>query len=367
MAHGSILTVALLIVAFQHLIMSEQSKPEQSKPEQSNSSSSLNQLIEKVQPTLQKAWVGSRPTVAQLLKGTIGTLQKAVDGLEHQMQAEGSTTKPLDFTPVKNLADKFWQKAQPLWVKVVGLVRDRLPQDVNQKLSDRALSGVLAGIMLLVFWVTTHLPGGATTPKPAPRPITTQRPSSPTQPKNQSAIAKQFPVDVGQNPGTAFPKDLRAPGITPPVSPPVSPQASPQAAPQPVQTAPLTAPPSNPTINPIPNNPPAIAATPVQPKPVKLTPEQKLLAKIQESTNSYAPNLTQAVKPNKASSTIKVTLASNWYDLPPEQQDQLSANLLNQAQTLKFKSLELQDSDDNLLARSPIVGNEMVILLRQRS
>jgi hypothetical protein len=326
--------------------MSEQPKP--------NNSSSLNQLVEKVQPTLQKAWVGSRPTIAQLLKATIGTLQKAVDGLETQMQTEGSTT-------------------QPLWVKIMGLVRDRLPEDISLKLNDRALSGILAGTMLLLLWITTHLPGSAATPKPvasrpiASRPVATRPPVQPVVPQRPittapltqpNPIAQQFPVDVGQTANTPFPKDLSAPGSQPQTAPQTS-----STAPQPSQTAPIS--PASPAATAIATAP--VQPKPIPPKPVKLTPEQKLLAKIQESTNVYGSDLAQSVKADKVSRNLKVTLAPAWYDLNSEQQDQLSASLLNQAQTLKFKSLELQDAEANLLARSPIVGNEMVILLRQHS
>jgi hypothetical protein len=311
--------------------------------------SRLSQALEKVQPTVQRAWVGTRPTIAQLLKGTIRTLQTAVDGLEHQIKADGSTVPPLDLTPVQTAANTFWTKTQPIWMKVIELVRSRLPQDVSHKLSDRGLSGILAGTMLLLLWITTSLPGGGSAPRSTLRPVPVAAAPRMTAPKPMDPIAKQFPID-GQPAGMALPRDLSAPGIAP--QPPVTPPPVPQT---PIAQTPIAQTP----IAPITKTAPVIA-----PAPVKLTPQQKMLARIQSNLPDFGQGLAQAVSPDPAHGKLKMTLANNWYDLTSDQQDQLAAALFGQAQTLKFPALELIDGKDNLLARSPIVGNDMVILLR---
>jgi hypothetical protein len=337
---------------------------------QPQNDSPFSAAMQKVQPTLKSAWVSARPPLVQVLKGMVNTLQSAIAGLEQQIQVADRTPsiQPLDLTLVKNVATGFWTKSQPIWVKVLAFVRSKLSPDTSGKLSDRALSGVLAGVLLLVLSVTTHLPNGKVT---APRrntvntvntvnptAITAQRPTPPPAkpispiPANPAPakIAQQFPVDVGQA-STPFPADLSSPTALTPALSPIVPKVPAIAA------APIVAAPVIPA--------PVIPA----PKPVvKLTPNQKLLAKLQATTAPYGQpdddNLAQAVRPNKATKTLEVTLTPAWSKLSSTQQDKLASDLFSQAQTLRFKTLELTDAQNTLLARSPIVGSDMVILTR---
>jgi hypothetical protein len=348
---------------------------------QPQNDSPFNAALQKVQPTLKSAWVSARPPLVQVLKGTVSTLQSAIAGLEQQIQANDRmpTVQPLNLTPIKNVATGFWTKSQPIWVKVLAFVRSKLSPDTSGKLTDRALSGVLAGVLLLVLSVTTHLPNGkVTAPRrnqtASPTAITAQRPT-PTPAKSISPvptnpapakIAQQFPVDVGQA-STPFPADLSSPTVSNPIEPKV-----PAIAAAPIVAAPIVATPVIPTpIVATPVVPAPVVPAPVIPAPkpvVKLTPNQKLLAKLQATTAPYgqpdADNLAQAVRPNKTTKTLEVTLTSAWSQLSPTQQDKLATDLFSQAQTLRFKTLELTDAQNTLLARSPIVGSDMVILTR---
>jgi hypothetical protein len=72
----------------------------------------------------------------------------------------------------------------------------------------------------------------------------------------------------------------------------------------------------------------------------------------------------QTVNPNKAQASLQITLNPIWADLPFTQQDSVAQDLFTQAQTLRFKTLELVNGAGDVLARSPVVGNEMVVLLR---
>lgn len=343
--------------------MSEQPEQTPSKPTASPSAAqtsssqtnSFNQIIAKVQPIAQKAWVSSRPTIAQALKATSNTLQSAADQLDQQIAAADTTVEPLNIEPLKQAATTFWAKTQPIWAKLIGLMRTRLPEDVSGKLSDRALSGIVAGLALLLLSITTHLPSGkatATPPpvaKPASRPVPVKQPIAPA-PTAAKPITQKFPVDTAQG-GQPFPTDLSAPSLQP-------------ATPPAVVTVPA------PTVKPAPTAVPPSAlvapATPTAPKPapVKLTPEQKLMAKLQADLGDQSDLLT-GVKPNKAESRLQISLEPDWYDLPYNQQDRFAQALFDQAQTLRFNSLELLDNQGEVVARSPIVGSEMVILLRQ--
>jgi hypothetical protein len=309
-------------------------------------------VIEAVQPIAEQAWVKTRPTLNQLLKATIGTLQSAVDHLEQQMATDTTNAEPLNIEPVKKAINTFWAKTQPTWANIISFVRSRLPADVNTKLGDRALSGILAGLALLLLSITTHLPSG----KAAPKPVPVAKPMPPVAakpvpvrplPSRADAIAKQFPVDTAQGNKQAFPTDLSAPAIQSPAVAKVPPTAS---------SVPVTPSPQSAT--------PTPATTPAA--PVRLTAEQKLMAKLKAAVGDQA-DLLASIKLNKRTDSLQITLEPDWYDLTFGQQDELAKRLLAKAQALRLKTLELLDGQGAVVARSPVVGDEMVVLLRQTS
>jgi hypothetical protein len=102
--------------------------------------------------------------------------------------------------------------------------------------------------------------------------------------------------------------------------------------------------------------------------PLKLTPEQALIARIQDQvaaiSNRYASGLVQSVQANFRGSRLIVNISDDWYSLSRVQQDKLASELLRRSQDLDFLKLEMIDGTGALLARSPIVGAEMIILKR---
>jgi hypothetical protein len=56
-----------------------------------------------------------------------------------------------------------------------------------------------------------------------------------------------------------------------------------------------------------------------------------------------------------------------WYELRASRQNKLAAEMLDRAQELEFNRLVITDAEGTLLARSPVVGSEMIILQRDRS
>ncbi|MGF1479115.1 MAG: hypothetical protein ACFB4I_06455 [Cyanophyceae cyanobacterium] len=102
---------------------------------------------------------------------------------------------------------------------------------------------------------------------------------------------------------------------------------------------------------------------------LKLTPEQSLIAAIQaqvaQITSQYAQGLIQTLEANFADSRLIVKVGDDWYALEDTRQDQLANEMLRRSQELDFRKLEITDSQNALLARSPVVGSEMVILNRR--
>lgn len=311
-----------------------------------------NQGWQKLAQTLQQAWRRSQPVLktqsAKALRGTIGLLQGVAGKLEAQpnrqtiqpsadtlpsaatlppetpdqpntigVAAEGTPTQPT----LKEVASKFqsapratqlslWERVRIYlprflvwWEMALAKIRTRLPAPVNQKLpNNTALTGAIAAVVILLLWsISALLPG------------------NPPQ-------AAQVPSQVKAPSGIKAPPQLKAP-----------------KAPQPVETL----------------SPP----TPV------LTPEQRLIASIQnrvnEITSQYANGLIQSIQVNFQSSRLTVGVNDDWYGFGAAQQDKLATDMWRRAQELDFKDLEILDSQGALVARTPVVGSNMVILKRQ--
>jgi len=198
-----------------------------------------------------------------------------------------------------------------VWATLVASLRRLLPATLSERLSDGVLSGVLVlAIALAALTVVNLLPSR----EPAPE------------------VAKS-------------PPELTAPAAQP--------TPTPTATPQP--PAPVPAP--SPLPKPSPSAP-----------PLRLTPEQRLIAAIQdqvaEITNNYADGLIRSIRADFVGDRLIVTVTEAWYDLPAARQDRLASEMLQRSRQLDFSKLELEDPTGELLARSPVVGSSMVIFKR---
>ncbi len=120
---------------------------------------------------------------------------------------------------------------------------------------------------------------------------------------------------------------------------------------------------------------PAELATPeradtseLESSPLELTPEQRLIAAIQEQvadiTDQYANGLIQSIQANFQGNRLIVTVSDDWYELDEHDQDQLASEIWRRSQDLELSKLEITNSDGSLLARSPVVGSQIVIWQR---
>jgi len=140
------------------------------------------------------------------------------------------------------------------------------------------------------------------------------------------------------------------------------PSPSPIAQTPPAQTQPKA--------TPTPKTAPTPQAQPqTPPQPLRLTPEQRLIAAIQdqvaEITNQYADGLIRSIQADFLGSRLVVTLGAGWYELTANKQNQVANEVLERSHRLDFTQVELLDESGELVARSPIVGSEMVILQRE--
>lgn len=101
---------------------------------------------------------------------------------------------------------------------------------------------------------------------------------------------------------------------------------------------------------------------------VQLTPEQNLIlalqAKITALAGSYSDERVQSIQMNLSRHLLQVKVKPDWYQLDPQQQDEMAANLFDQAQKLAFTRLEMVNPDGQLIARNPVIGKKMIILDR---
>lgn len=325
---------------------------------------SLQQIWQTIQPRLRIGTV-------RLLKTTIQLLQGAVTQLEDSAETAGIATDQLPIEPIAlpdwatNLwttMQRSWQQFWNWWNGVLPKIRGILPAVVNDTLSDRALTGAIAGVLVLVLWTSSAIfsnkppkqvavvpPSKSTPAKPTPA-----REKKPTKPKNMPEV-----------------KVIPPPKPTPTIEPTQS-RPKPEPAKPTVETpkpAPVATP--TPTVSPTaiasPTPKPTPSPTP-KPPPLKLTPEQTLIAQIQdqvaEVSNQYVTGLIQSVQANFRSSRLMVKVGKGWYSLSPVQQDGLANDILQRAQQLNFLKLEMVDVKGELLARSPVIGSEMVVLQR---
>jgi hypothetical protein len=94
--------------------------------------------------------------------------------------------------------------------------------------------------------------------------------------------------------------------------------------------------------------------------PEKLIRIQEKLAQVAEP---YGEALILSVQP-KVRHHLTLTLDDRWYALPPESQDQLARQLWERSRQLDFTQFEILDLEDQRIARSPVVGQQMLILKR---
>jgi hypothetical protein len=251
---------------------------------------------------------------AQSIKALRGTIQ-VLEGVLVKLEAE-----PLDATTTPSFLDKL----QSGWSGILAKIRSLLPENLNQKLSDTGLTAMIAVVVAIGVWITSVLLG-----KP------TEIASVPTETPTPTA-------DIVANVPTETP--------TPTAEIATPPELTAPAAPQPIEVVPP---------------PPVPTPTPT----LELTPEQSLIASIQnrvaEITDQYANGLIQSIQANFQGSSLIIKVGDDWYSLQQSQQDKLAARMLERAKELDFSRLEITDPQGTLLARSPVVGNDMVILKRQ--
>lgn len=204
----------------------------------------------------------------------------------------------------------FLQKVGLLWQSMVKLVRSLLPTSISQKLSDPMLNAVIAAILIVAFGSTLNILSG--------------------KPADETAIARSvnLPDVIAPSESQSAKFKSKLPDLVAPT------------APKPVETL----------------------------KPAPLTPEQSLIAGIQnqvaEISDRLGGGLVKSFEANFSSSRLTVKVTKDWYELSELAQNQLVNQMFKEANLLDFSNLEVMNLEGKLIARNPVVGSEMIILDR---
>ena len=74
--------------------------------------------------------------------------------------------------------------------------------------------------------------------------------------------------------------------------------------------------------------------------------------------------LVKSVEADFSLSLLTVKVAEDWYKLSEVEQNQLASQMWKEANSLDFSKLQIANLAGKLIARSPVVGSEMIILER---
>ena len=271
---------------------------------------SRNEAVTTVYQKNQPIW---KTTIIQVLRGTIGVLETTVVKLE--------TETPNDTQKKTNFLSR--------WDGFLRTFRLFLPSSISNNVSDMVLTGIFAVIFVVTIGITGFL----------------------LIPKSSTQVAIVPPVE-----------EVTA----------TTPIVTPEPTPTPIVTP-------EPTLTPI------VIPEPTPTPIVELTPEQVLLAAIENQfmapgllrklseisvlvKNTKDKNLiSQLIKPLKANfrtSDLTIKVGDIWYKLAKSEQDKLAREILKRSQELNFIHLEVADFQNKIIARSPVVGKEMIIFKR---
>lgn len=107
----------------------------------------------------------------------------------------------------------------------------------------------------------------------------------------------------------------------------------------------------------------------IEPPPEpEISPEQRLIKAVQEDisdiTSRYPEGLIDSIEANFIESRLTIILGEDWYQLRPTRQEDVAKGIFQKAKNLDFQKLELVNKQGDMIARSPVVGNQMIILSR---
>ncbi|WP_299413248.1 hypothetical protein [Acaryochloris sp. IP29b_bin.148] len=263
----------------------------------------------------QDAAVGDSKIEAVLtqLVGAVGKVLGAIlSAIGNQVQKSSFYSK---IEPVVKVIRLLWNNVivlignvviKPIWGLGLKVLRGRFPEALKS-FSDRFLTIVILSLATLIYWVVSSL-------------------IPPSQPAVQQPPA---PAPVAK-----------------------APAAQPAAQPTPVSPPPST----------------PVAEAPVE-EPPPPEPERKQIIEVQSQVaqvfDQYSQDIVQSVQANFQAERLVIQVSDRWFELSRSEQNQLGTDVLERSRKLDFPKLEIRDQADQLLAREPVVGPNIIVLQRR--
>ncbi|MEL6457347.1 MAG: hypothetical protein AAFQ91_03705 [Cyanobacteria bacterium J06621_15] len=348
-----------------------------------------------------------RESLVKALRGTIGLLETTAVKLETE-SSPSSEDKP-----------GFFQKLPQLWTGILGKIRLILPARFSAKFSDTALTGIITGLVVMVFLITSSVfeskpsqvaivapdneipPAISTTetesveleeqeiPSVSENEIPAQQKeiaSLPVKEQQEKSLGQEEAINEEKQEIPAIIESKETIAQSEKIALPIEDEKEEETS-LPTEnevTIPLVtkeetiAQPEETTVA----VEDEIKISPVAEKetlpPRVLTPEETLIAAIQnqvgdisftskedKSANRTFAGIIESIKANFLNSNLTIKINNEWYSLDKSQQDDLAAQILQRSQELDFTHLEITDLQDKLIARNPVVGTNMIIFKRK--
>ncbi len=342
------------------------------------------EMWRQAKPILQKVGtqallLGNRATDFLLDKAFPTAKEKLIQILPENFKTQAQ--EKID--PVKEKVVPIWQKVWPwvkktlgpLWAKAIAFIRSKLPQDLSGQLSDRFLNILLVTTIYLVwsfFSGLTH-PSQAKQPESDLKfPEVKNKPSM-TAPERPKTRPEPSPPKATAPTVTPTPKATPTPKVTPAVPPKPKPPATvtpkpepsqPEAAKKPEPIVPKAAPiaPKPAETKPVEPKAPITPAQPVKPAGPDLV---ALKADFVDSIDRVVEDAAAMIgKVSVKTDQAKLELSDRWYQLSEQDQTKLADNLFSKSKKLDYERLDIRDAKGKQIARSPYVGDNIIILKR---
>lgn len=304
--------------------------------------------------SVAEAWHQFLLAVRRQLASWLHYLTQQLQQLTDQVAPPASSSNPETILPLDS-ALQVWVASCWQWGQqhLFAWIPDRW-------LRDRTRLSMVAGGMVLIIGIVLLVTS---------QPLDNNSPGVNTSTPNSSKLAPS-PVP------TASPEILSTPELTP--SPKLT-DPSP-ALPSPPNSSSLPtspSPSSSPLSSPLPSSPTTLASPSLldvilsdseEPWVALVAApslEQQLQDQLTASIRPYSSALVQGIMPDYPRSRLTVRISHEWYNLEPTQQDDVATNLYRQVMALNINNLDLVDDLGCTVARSPVVGADMVVLKRR--
>ena len=301
-----------------------------------NNKESLTEEVIQVQPEIIEK-------DSKLISSVSQSSSKIVDKEEKIELTSSQVATEVVANPLQQDENKNW------WDVILDEIRSFLPESMNKSLSDWALTAIVSSLIVLILSISVIL-------------LPSRASSDPLSDSSKTVSIPQPEIEITINSASTEEQETTET---------LSDSSKTVSTPVEIDT---------PETLGTPKKPASLTVQTPPPQPV-LTPEQNLWSAVQEKvsqiTNQYADKAykplrsTQGEAPSELivsgeadllSHRLLIKVNDDWYKLNKSRQDEFANEILKRSQKFKFNKLEIQDAQNNIIARSPVVGNKMIIL-----